>query len=109
MIYGGDKCDKNFQLPVDFKFNDIDYKIYSGSTDIKSQIEEPCNLDDLYANCKVYLDTLNNYQQFILWSYTGGALARLLNNYLLKDKNFENIDIDIISYSILFQIRWYFF
>jgi hypothetical protein len=108
MIYGGDKCDKNFQLPLDFKFNDIDYKIYSGSIDIQNQIEDPCDLDDLYAKCKVYLDTLNNYQQFILWTYTGGALARLLNNYLLKDKNYKKIDISIISYSILFQIRWYF-
>ncbi len=108
MIKGGNICEKKYQLPLDFKFNDIDYKIYSGSTDIENQIEQPCGLDDLYQKCKKYLDTLDKYKQFILWSYTGGALARLLNNYLLNNNDYKTIDKYIISFSIFFQIKWYF-
>lgn len=107
-VYGGDICEKKFQLPMDLSLHDKKYEIYTGSTNIDDPIEQPCDLDDLYQNCKKYLDTLNEYKQFILWCYTGGALARLLNNYLLNDNDYKNINEYHISFSIFFQIKWYF-
>lgn len=104
-LKGGDKCDTNFQSLMDFKLEDKDYKIYQGAIN-----ESPCGLDDLYQNCKLYLDSLPKIQEFIIWIYTDGALARLLNNYLLKDKKLELFyGSSHTFYTICSQIKWYYF
>ena len=99
------KCDAKFQDLMDIKIEDKDYKIYQGSIN-----ESNCNLDDLYAKCKLYLDTLTKIHEFILWIYTDGALARLLNNYLLKDRKIDEFYFKPYTiYSICLQIKWYYF
>jgi hypothetical protein len=104
-LKGGNKCDTNFQNLMDFKLENKDYKIYQGSIN-----ESPCGLDDLYQKCKLYLDSLPKIQEFILWTYTDGALARLLNNYLLKDKNPNSFyESSHTFYTICSQIKWYYF
>jgi len=107
-LSGGNKydtCDTKFQDLMDIKIEDTDYKIYQGSIN-----ESPCELDKEYANCKKYLDGLNLIQEFILWTYTDGALARLLNNYLLLDKKIDTFyDSPRTLFTICLQIKWYYF
>ena len=62
----------------------------------------------MYKKSKLYLDTLNKFEEFILWCYTSGSLARLINNFLLKDEKYEYfIEQKMTSYAIFFQIKWY--
>ena len=111
-LHGGDICNTDFQNSMDLKLDYKDYKIYHGSTEVLNNqpIESKCDLDDLYEKCKIYLDSLDKIEEFILWIYTDGSLARLLNNYLLHNKKIKTFyESSDTFYAICSQIKWYYF
>jgi len=111
-LLGGNNCDIKFQEMMDVKMKDTAHKIYHGPINIVNDvpIEEECGLEDLYAKSKSYIDSLNRFKQFILWNYTAGSLARLINNYLLVDKKIDKFyELNMSRFAIFFEIKWFYF
>ena len=95
-ILNGGELQPNFNVNLD----GTEKSIYIGMTDKDEKgnvIDSSCSGEDieqLYKSSKDYLDSLNNFDNYIIWIYSIGALARFLNNYLLNrfkiDELFEN-------------------
>lgn len=92
ILYGGE-LQKDFNVNLDGKENSI----YIGMTEKNSKgnvVDSPCDGEDieqLYKSSKDYLDKLNEFDNYVIWVYSIGALARFLNNYLLD--RFKIVDL----------------
>jgi len=71
-------------------------------------IDTPCNTEPyskLYSDSKIYLDSLSPYYNLILWIYTIGSTAKIINNYQLGkytivdlfNDNMTEFNIDILN------------
>ena len=112
-LKAGNLCDVGYQNNLSTPDGKL---FYQGITKIKDKkpLEESCNLNDLYQKSRIYLDTLNKFEEFTLWNYTTGGLARLLNNYILHKDNvkdvFKNLSDKIMSkHAIVFTLKWFYF
>lgn len=95
ILYGG-------ELQQDFNVNldGNNSSIYLGMTEKDSKgniIDSPCdneNIEQLYKLSRDYLNNLDNFENYVIWIYSIGSFARILNNYLLDrfkiDDLFEN-------------------
>ena len=117
---GGDNCSTNFQD----NYSDKSGKnlIYIGMTDLDGNkvVDTPCNTElysKLYSDSKIYLDSLSPYYNFILWMYTIGSTAKIINNYQLGkytiadlfNDNMTEFNIDILNNLVKVILEIYIF
>ena len=100
-----DKCNNDYSSEFKTKIGATEYNIFIGAVDENGNFkEEPCNLDEEYKECRIYLDTLNRMEKLIILFYTQGTLSTILSQYKNKTEIFslrtvigESI-IDFIKY-----------
>jgi hypothetical protein len=77
-----DKCNNEFSYNFNTKFNKENKSVFIGALDEEGKIkEEKCKLDNEYAKCRIYLDTLTRMKKLIILFYTRGHLSRIINKY----------------------------
>ena len=94
----GGRCTNKIEDNYKITLNNKESEIYVGITDISNKlpIDSPCDseiFNKLYIESKTYLGSLSNFQNLILWYYTGGTLAKLINNYNLKRYTIDDLFI----------------
>jgi len=99
---GGNHCTDNFQNNYNVKVDGVDKSVYIGMTNSIDNkiIDTPCNseiFNTLYTESKTYLDSLSFYQNFILWMYTMGSTARIINSFKLNKYTVDDLFSDSIT------------
>jgi hypothetical protein len=94
--YIGGNCSNIHQDNYKVKLNTKEIDIYVGITDISNDIPidtqcESETYNKLYIESNKYLSSLTNFQNFMLWYYTGGTLAKIINNYNLKTYTIDEL------------------
>jgi len=80
-----DKCNNDYSSEFKTKISATEYNIFIGAVDENGNFkEEPCNLDDEYKKCQIYLDNLNRMEKLIILFYTQGTLSTILSQYKNK-------------------------
>ena len=80
-----DKCNNVYSSEFKTKIGATEYNIFIGAVDENGNFkEEPCNLDEEYKECRIYLDTLNRMEKLIILFYTQGTLSTILSQYKNK-------------------------